>query len=175
MGCRVGLTPAPPGTTPPLKLERARVHASEVSSSGHRSIAHFLLCQMYDPSHAAALILEEKPSEPGGASTTVSLIDVGCLNFSEVTRLGGITGDLADEDLALQIPLPLAHALGSLADGALRRSVVLPESYVWSSAMRCMSTRGVCSVYARRARRLLTLDMDAEADDDEEIADDAAP
>jgi len=169
--CKVGLTPAPPGTTPPLKLERARIHASSSEGSGP---THFVLCQMYGPSHAAALILQEQPTAPGGALATVCLIDMSFLAFATVPRLGGSGGDSGDEDVAIQIPLPPSVAVDGLEEGALRRSVVLPESYVWSSAMRCMSTRGVCSVYARRARRLLTLDMDAEADDDEELDDEAA-
>jgi len=164
--CRVGLVPASPGATPPVKLEYAHVHAGHAvavagptgSQSGSLP-AHFVLCQMYDSSHAAALILQEQPSAPDGAVATVCLIDVSFLAFHSVPRLGGAT--IEDQ------PLPAACALEGLAEGALRRSVALPESYVWSSAMRCMSTRGVCSVYARPARRLLTLDMEAEADDDE--------
>lgn len=165
--CRVGLTPAPPGTTPPLKLERARIHAC-----GGSSMAHFVLCQMYDPSHAAALVLQEQPSAAGGAMATVCLIDMSLLAFSDVPRLGGASADISTDDLTPAIPLPAAVALEGLTEAVLRRSVVLPESYIWSSAMRCMATRGVCSVYARRARRLLTLDMDAEADGDEDIDDD---
>jgi hypothetical protein len=170
--CRVGFTPAPPGTTPPVKLEQVGIHAGQQGNSGSQPAVHFMLCQMYDPSTAAALILEEQPKAAGGALATVCSIDISSLDFSVVPRLGGAGCDAMDEDTSLHVPLPLPIALESLPDGALRRSVVLPESYVWSSAMRCMSTRGVCSVYARRARRLLTLDMEGEADDDEECDDD---
>jgi len=178
--CRVALKPAPPGTIPPVKLERARVTAGGMSSSlaspggssSSRLPAHFVLCQMYDPSHIAAVVLEEQPTAPGGALATVCLIDVSLLDFSAVPRLGGATSDAISDDVSPQTPLPVAVSLEGLPEGALRRSVILPQCYVWSSAMRCMSSRGVCSVYAWRARRLLTLDMDAEADDDEEIDED---
>lgn len=178
--CHVGLTPAPPGATPPVKLEYAHIHAGKdtavsdaAGSRGGGPAAHFVLCQMYDSSHAAALILQEDPAAPGGAVATVCLVDVSSLALHTVPRLGSAIGDTGEEQHR-QTQLPAAIALESLPEGALRRSVALPESYAWSSAMRCMSTRGVCSVYARRARRLLTLDMDGEADDEEDADEDIA-
>merc|ERR1711871_1837041 len=105
---------------------------------GERSVSHVMLCQMYDASHAAALILQEQSSASGGALPTVCLIDVSTLSFTSVPRLGGASGDIVEDE---HIPLPPSLGLHELNDEALKRSEVLPESYVWSSAMRCMSSR----------------------------------
>ncbi|CAJ1405596.1 unnamed protein product [Effrenium voratum] len=99
------------------------------------STGHFLLCRCYDADRIAALVLQEEPSR----SATVCLIDMTDLEF---------------------------HPFGSeasaiLSDMQVSQSAPLPESYLWASAMRVMSQRGVCSIYSWRARRLLTLDMEA--------------
>jgi len=165
--CRVNLTPAPPGVTPPINLERARLLATSPPVGNGRP-AHFVLCQMYDACNASVLVLEEQGSAAGGAVATVCLVNVSILPFHAVSRIGGCG---ADDGGSLQLPPP--SYLANLPADSMKRSVKLPESYVWSSAMRCMASRGVCSVYARRARRLVTLDMEAEANDDEENDEDA--
>jgi len=66
-----------------------------------------------------------------------------------------------------------AVSLEEFPESCISRSVALPESYIWASAMHVMATRGVCSIYALRARRLLTLGMgtDGEKDDKDDTGD----
>lgn len=127
-----------------------------------------MLCEMYDPKHVAALVLQEQANLAGlsGVVTAVCLVDVSELEFCSVARLCGAQGEEPAQ-------LPSAVALEALPEASVKRSAELPDSYLWASAMRVMSTRGVCSIYAWRARRLLTLDMEAEAEEDDDNEDDA--
>jgi len=161
--CRIKIEPAPPGSAKPPALERALLRVGRLLAPlGSPSLtAHFLLCQMYDPSHAATLVLQEQPGAATGAVAAVCLVDVSELVFHNVAALVS-----ASEGGELSV-VPQATTLDDLPEGSVKKSAALPESYVWASAMRVMSTRGVCSVYAWRARRLLTLDMEAEVDEDD--------
>ena len=99
---------------------------------------HFLLCRGYDKERVAVLLQDARQM-----TTQVCLIDLDAIPFRA------------------EPPVMLAE----LPQGTVRQSAPLPESYSWASAMRVMSQRGVCSVYSSRARRLLTLDMEADEDD----------
>ncbi|CAK0788560.1 unnamed protein product, partial [Prorocentrum cordatum] len=79
-------------------------------------------------------------------------------SFKHVASLAGGPGQLDS--------LVPATALSELPEGDVRMSAPLPSCYAWASAMRVTSSRGVCSVYAWRARRLLTLDLEADPEDD---------
>eukprot|EP00931_Biecheleriopsis_adriatica_P067109 TRINITY_DN41302_c0_g1_i1.p1 TRINITY_DN41302_c0_g1~~TRINITY_DN41302_c0_g1_i1.p1 ORF type:complete len:877 (-),score=177.17 TRINITY_DN41302_c0_g1_i1:56-2488(-) len=151
-----------PGVRPQLCMERARLKASNCSAS----TGHFLLCQKYDTEHVAALVLQETSQRSvgkaqGSALTTVCLVDITDLEFHPASGGFGKTSCVLPPAVAVFSELP---------EGAVRQSKALPESYLWASAMRVMSQRGVCSIYAWRARRLVTLDMDG---DENDIDDDA--
>eukprot|EP00928_Gymnodinium_smaydae_P029978 TRINITY_DN22420_c0_g1_i1.p1 TRINITY_DN22420_c0_g1~~TRINITY_DN22420_c0_g1_i1.p1 ORF type:complete len:871 (-),score=167.21 TRINITY_DN22420_c0_g1_i1:60-2570(-) len=142
---------------PAPRLQRLRLRCGPHSSSYSTGAEHFLLCQRYDASHVVALRLAERTSAPSsGARVSICLVDVSSLTFSTVASL-----DSAAE-------LPAAVHVRELPAEALQSSAWLPDCYVWASALRAVSSRGVCSVYAHRTRRLLTLDMAAEEDGDEE-------
>eukprot|EP00929_Paragymnodinium_shiwhaense_P090399 TRINITY_DN50588_c0_g1_i1.p1 TRINITY_DN50588_c0_g1~~TRINITY_DN50588_c0_g1_i1.p1 ORF type:complete len:934 (+),score=221.65 TRINITY_DN50588_c0_g1_i1:124-2925(+) len=165
--CRLTITPAPPSAPVPPKLERLRLRVG--SAKGKPS--HFLLCQMYNATEAVVLVLNEQPRDGGtnGATISLCLVDFEGCKFTPVKRLSG-GGETSDAMPPRAPPgdcqLPAAVSLDQLPREFVRRSAPLPESYVWASDLRAMSTRGVCSVYARRARRLVTLDMEAEEDDE---------
>lgn len=164
--CRAQVPAAPPGAPAPVQLERLRLRAGRLfpSSGVHHDGSHILLCQMYDASRVAALLLQERTSA-GGAATAVCLVDISECDFHPVTTL-----DTAEVEQSSA--LPPAACLEDLSDGSIRRSAPLPDGYVWASALCSMAARSVCSVYACRSRRLLTLDMEVEGeeDDDEENA-----
>jgi len=162
--CRVHLSPAPPGSPAPPRLERARLRVGGLLAAPGLAPApaHFLLCQAYDQGRVAALVLQERPGAAGGAVVAVCLVDVSEHAFRSVRELGGAGVGVGEA------ALPPAASLADLPEGSVLRSVELPDSYIWASAMRVMAARGVCSVYACRARRLLTLDMQAEGDDDDD-------
>ena len=100
---------------------------------------HFLLCRGYDATRVAVLLQDAQQM-----TTRVCLLDLEAVPFR--TDPPVMLTELTEQD-------------------AVRQSAPLPESYWCASAMRVMSQRGVCSVYSWRARRLLTLDMDADEDD----------
>mmetsp|Transcript_37477 Transcript_37477/g.74331 ORF Transcript_37477/g.74331 Transcript_37477/m.74331 type:complete len:841 (+) Transcript_37477:128-2650(+) len=159
--CRVSIRPAPPGKPLPFRLEQTRLRASSV----HGSPAHFVLCQAYDQNNVAALILNERIPPESGAIAAICLVDLSGHCFEQVPETSAIC-------LKETLPLPAAISLEDLpAEVPFRRSADLPDSYMWASALRVMATRGVCSVYAWRARRLLTLDMQAEGEEEEEDED----
>uniref|UniRef100_A0A7S1EV82 Uncharacterized protein n=1 Tax=Noctiluca scintillans TaxID=2966 RepID=A0A7S1EV82_NOCSC len=122
--------------------------------------SHFVLCQVYDPRRVAAVVLQEQLQSTGmtGMSAVVVLLDTSSLAFQKVA-FSAESGDLSKIS---------SLTLDNLPEDSVGRSEELPNDYVWASAMRVMSTRGVCSVYAWRAHRLLTLDMEADPDEDEE-------
>eukprot|EP00927_Polykrikos_kofoidii_P071723 TRINITY_DN67959_c0_g1_i1.p1 TRINITY_DN67959_c0_g1~~TRINITY_DN67959_c0_g1_i1.p1 ORF type:complete len:925 (+),score=165.99 TRINITY_DN67959_c0_g1_i1:55-2829(+) len=183
--CRVWIPPEPPGVVPsPPKLELLQLCA------GGPLPTHFLLCQLYDASRVVALLLRENASGGVGATATVCLITVSNSLFravdesaqaSDRSSSGGAT--VLDSDAERRaivgiafgvgdgvIPFPPPIFLRDLPEGCVRSSETLPDSFVWSTALRAMSTREVCSIYSRRARRLLTLDM-AEDDEDDDAED----
>ena len=133
--------------TPGAGEPQSRRACLKVNSSG---TGHFLLSRHYDASHVAALILEESESKQPTAS--VCLVDITDLEFHA-----------AEKEVSV--------VLSALPQEALRQSAPLPESYLWASSMRVMAQRGICSIYSWRARRLLTLDMEAGEDDMEDDAD----
>lgn len=142
----------------PYKLQNLEFCISFLGLDGQVRIGtgHFTLCRSYDASHVAVLILDETEPQPSAA---VCLVDITDIEFrSPGTSENGLVP-----------PVPLTD-IGELPPEAVRRSAPLPESYLWASAMRVMSQRGVCSIYSWRARRLLTLDMEA-GDDEMEDAD----
>jgi len=159
--CRVSIVPGAPGTPPPARLEYARFCVGRaIYPEMARSPAHFLLCKIYEPGQVVALVLHERPALPGGAAAVVCLVDYSEHEFDIVTALqgGGRPGST----------LPPLVSLDDLPEGAVRRSVDLPDCYSWASALSAMAARGVCSIYAWRARRLLTLDMRAEGEEDDD-------
>ncbi|CAE7506809.1 APC4 [Symbiodinium sp. CCMP2456] len=108
------------------------------------SFGHFLLCRSYDAERVAVLLQDTKR-----VTTQVCLMNLEAIPFTS------------------GLPVP-ATDFTELAQDAVKQSEPLPESYFLASAMRVMSQRGVCSVYSSRARRLLTLDMEADEDDMED-------
>lgn len=156
--CRVHLPPSPPGAPRSALLERTRLNAGGLFAQPEPGLgpSHFLLCEVYGAGQVAALILQERS---GGAHASVCLVDISSCRFDVV----------ADVDVAGAQPglLPAAVNVNNLPEGAARRSAPLPDCYVWASSLRTMAARGVCSVYACRARRLLTLDMEVDDDDDD--------
>ena len=126
------------GTAIQPELEMAKLSAN-TSGSGH-----LLLCRSYDAARVAVLLQDGKLM-----TTQVCLIDLSAIPFRK------------------ELPVPLT-LWTELPQDAVRQSEPLPESYWWASSMRVMSQRGVCSVYSSRARRLLTLDMEADEDDMED-------
>jgi len=159
--CRVSIQPAPPGKPSPLRMEQTRLRASSV----HAGPAHFVLCQAYDQNNVAALVLNERIPPESGLIAAICLVDLSGHRFEQAPESGAIC-------LKEMLALPAAISLEELpADVPFRRSADLPDSYMWASALRVMATRGVCSVYAWRARRLLTLDMQADGDEDEDDED----
>jgi len=156
--CRVSIRPAPPGKPLPFRLEQTRLRASSV----HGGPAHFVLCQAYDQNNVAALVLNERIPPESGAIAAICLVDLSGHCFEQAPETSAIC-------LKEMLALPAALSLEELpAEVPVRRSADLPDSYMWASALRVMATRGVCSVYAWRARRLLTLDMQAEGEEEEE-------
>eukprot|EP00439_Symbiodinium_sp_Y106_P038938 s1268_g4.t1 len=121
------------------ELAMARLSAGSLDGSGH-----FLLCRSYDAERVAVLLQDTKR-----VTTQVCLMELKAIPF------------------ASGLPVPVT-ALTELPQDAVKQSEPLPESYLLASAMRVMSQRGVCSVYSSRARRLLTLDMEADEDDMED-------
>jgi len=161
--CRICMEPAPPTSPAPPQLERMRLRVGGLfagSRAAARAPAHFLLCQTYDQGRIATLVLQEQAGASGGTQAVVCLVD---LSGQEFERLGS-PGTAALEGL----PPPPAVSLEELPEGSVRRSDELPGGYAWASAMRVMASRGVCSLYAWRARRLLTLDMQADGEDDDD-------
>lgn len=168
--CRVHIPPAPLAQPVQPRLDRARISAGSCFANPGFSpgAGHFMLCEMYDTGHVVALALQEQSDVAGGAVPIVCLVDVSEVRFCEVTELSCVTAEEKSSSL------PPAISLDSFSEVSVKRSAPLPASYIWASALRAMATRRVCSVYAWRARRLLTLDMEAEVDEDEENEDDAA-
>lgn len=148
--CRIWLKPAPLAAPSPPQIEYARLHAC--SAGG---VSHILLCQVYNPQQVVTVMLQEKAGAIGGGVATVCLVDVASLDFHKME------GDFS----AMSAP---SQSLDDLPTTSVHRSVALPESYAWASAMRVMHTRSVCSVYAGCRRRLLTLDMDTEEEDEDD-------
>lgn len=162
---RLRVPPAPPGAPVRLHAERACLQDGG-SSAGP---AHFLLCELYGAGKVAALIVQEYAAPRGGgvaASASVCLIDTAKCEFDTLPNFAAF-GPAAVLGMPSQAN---AMCLGDLPEGSIRRRDNLPESCIWASALRAMASRGVCSVYAWRARRLLTLDMEAEGDEDDDEA-----
>jgi len=162
-----GVCPPPPAP----QFEYARLRACSASSSlasgraGCSTATHFLLCQMYDETHIVALVLEEQLGAGGAGSPVVQvlLVDIASLTFYETTGLGDASCSTAQG--AASCPVV---SLQELPEGAVRRSAPLSESYIFASEMRAMASRGVCTIYARRPRRLVTLDLAAEAEEEDD-------
>jgi len=157
--CRLRVPPAPLSRIEP-ELELARIQAGTLFAQPSSVASHFVLCQVYDPRRVAAVVLQEQLHSTGmtGMSAVVVLLDISSLAFQKVAFCAE-SGDLS------KIP---SLTLDNFPGDSVGRSEELPNDYVWASALRVMSTRGVCSVYAWRAHRLLTLDMEADPDEDEE-------
>lgn len=171
--CRCWLPPSPRSSPAEMQLERARVCASSPlfgnGRAGGGSATNFALCQMYDANHAATLVLQS----PGASGTGIGAAAVCCINlealkFQQVPRLGKDDGRSFMGKESAEVLVPPATYPEELPGDAVRHSALLPEIYVWASSLRVMKSRGVGSVYAWRARRLLTLDMEAEPDDGSE-------
>ncbi|CAK0788559.1 unnamed protein product, partial [Prorocentrum cordatum] len=162
--CSVELPLAVPGAPvePQLKAARLRVGGLRPEGASPSARGHFVHCQVYSPGRVAALALLEDDSgeAPSAAGTraVVCLVEVPEQSFKHVASLAGGPGQLDS--------LVPATALSELPEGDVRMSAPLPSCYAWASAMRVTSSRGVCSVYAWRARRLLTLDLEADPEDD---------
>lgn len=137
--CRIEVPPARPGAPAPAALQRLRLSAN----------GHFLLCQAYDAGRVVALLLQESL---GASAVTVALLDVSGCEFHATPSLLSAEGEAP--------ALPLA----ALPEGCVRRSAPLPECFRSASALRSAAARGVCSVYACRAKRLLTLDLENDGD-----------
>jgi len=165
--CRVWVSPAPPGAPQPARLQCIRLRAGRLFLPSKQAIgvplkqaqgsAHFMLSQTYDSTRVVALVLQEQPNAPSRAFVTVCFLDLSNLEYSDVTEFcTGATGASVD-----------AVSLEDFPESCISRSVALPESYIWASAMHVMATRGVCSIYALRARRLLTLGMGTHGEKDD--------
>ncbi|CAE8742116.1 unnamed protein product [Polarella glacialis] len=154
---RIHVPVAAPKTVRKPQLERARLKAGQSGAGGD---SHFLLCQSYDAKHVAALVLQEPELRTGSSAVArVCLVDISDLRFSPTGGFGASS----------ESSRPTALALEDLPEESVRMSAPLPDSYIWASAMRVSGQRGVCSVYAWRTRRLVTLDMqgDEENEDDD--------
>jgi len=156
---RIWVAPAPASAPPQPVVTRIRLSASAVTGRTSAKSSHFMLGELYDASTIAALALCESPD--GGAVPIVCLLDISDVDFHDASRLS----ESMDVDMppSEEVPLAVLHS------EAMKRRV-LDDSYIWASAMRVMCSRGVCSIYAWRARRMLTLDMEAEDDDEQEEA-----
>ncbi|CAK0788561.1 unnamed protein product, partial [Prorocentrum cordatum] len=174
--CRCGLGPSlrVPGLMRSSIQHQAppAPHRDEFAPSFSVSLfsASFSSCVFHCSSPSVALLSSSTPAlhreeddsgeAPSAAGTraVVCLVEVPEQSFKHVASLAGGPGQLDS--------LVPATALSELPEGDVRMSAPLPSCYAWASAMRVTSSRGVCSVYAWRARRLLTLDLEADPEDD---------
>mmetsp|Transcript_17596 Transcript_17596/g.40697 ORF Transcript_17596/g.40697 Transcript_17596/m.40697 type:complete len:849 (-) Transcript_17596:27-2573(-) len=152
---RIRVPPAPASKPPEPAVSRIRLSAAMVTGSTSMKSSHFMLGELYDASTIAALALCE--SADGGAVPIVCLLDIADVDFHGEARLSESMD--VDTHPSHEVPLTL------LPSEAIKRRT-LDDSYIWASAMRVMCSRGVCSIYAWRARRMLTLDMEAEDEDE---------
>jgi len=155
---RLWVPPAPLSAQSQPALSQIRLSPSLVTRSRSSLPAYFMLGELYDASSIAALALRETPD--GGAVPIVCLLNIADVEFHSITR--------RDSDMDVDSALE-ASPLATLPAECVKRRV-LDGSFMWTSAMRVMCSRGMCSIYAWRTRRMLTLDMEAEEEEDEDGA-----